>query len=173
MLRRFFFSQVIDFERDINLAKSGKEDLIYKTLIGLKKDLSKPTEVPEILAAKQRDDDDNDTGKESDDREDSEDDSEEEEDENKEEKTEDENTDKLLNTVRQKDESLETKKAGYLLFLFFHVKFSQYQRVCIYCNESIHVRFQARKKAIKEYQAEKRKNKIKKHVKKRKMKKNK
>ncbi|XP_017767314.1 PREDICTED: serine/threonine-protein kinase RIO1-like [Eufriesea mexicana] len=42
-------SQVIDIERDIKLAKSGKEDLIYKTLIGLKSDLSKPIETPEIL----------------------------------------------------------------------------------------------------------------------------
>lgn len=39
-------------ERDINLAKSGKEDLIYKTLIGLKADLSKPAETPEILVNK-------------------------------------------------------------------------------------------------------------------------
>ncbi|XP_020296212.1 serine/threonine-protein kinase RIO1-like [Pseudomyrmex gracilis] len=45
-------TQVINVERDINLAKSGKEDLIYKTLIGLKADLSKPAETPEILANK-------------------------------------------------------------------------------------------------------------------------
>ncbi|XP_024222422.2 serine/threonine-protein kinase RIO1 [Bombus impatiens] len=43
-------SQVIDIERDINLAKSGKEDLIYKTLVGLKSDLSKPINTPEILS---------------------------------------------------------------------------------------------------------------------------
>ncbi|KZC14712.1 Serine/threonine-protein kinase RIO1 [Dufourea novaeangliae] len=43
-------TQVIDIERDIKLAKSGKEKLIYKTLVGLKADLSKPIDTPEILA---------------------------------------------------------------------------------------------------------------------------
>ncbi|XP_043787193.1 serine/threonine-protein kinase RIO1 isoform X2 [Apis laboriosa] len=42
-------SQVIDIERDIKLAKTGKGDLIYKTLVGLKSDLSKPIDTPEIL----------------------------------------------------------------------------------------------------------------------------
>ncbi|XP_014487273.1 PREDICTED: serine/threonine-protein kinase RIO1 isoform X2 [Dinoponera quadriceps] len=95
--------QVIDFERDINLAKSGKEDLIYKTLIGLKTDLSKPAEIPEILVAKQCKNEDSDT-ENSDDSGSSEDDSEEEEDKN-------ENVRKSTNIVRRKDESPESKKA--------------------------------------------------------------
>lgn len=40
---------MIDIERDIKLAKTGKGDLIYKTLVGLKSDLSKPIDTPEIL----------------------------------------------------------------------------------------------------------------------------
>ncbi|KAF7410381.1 hypothetical protein HZH68_004762 [Vespula germanica] len=47
-------NQVIDIERDIKLAKSGKEDLIYKTLIGLKADLSKPNETPDIITNKSK-----------------------------------------------------------------------------------------------------------------------
>ena len=42
--------QVIDIERDIRLAKAGKKDLVYKTLVGLKADLSSPALVPEILS---------------------------------------------------------------------------------------------------------------------------
>ena len=45
-------NQVIDIERDINLAKAGKQDLIYKTLVGLKSDLSAPAKIPEVLANK-------------------------------------------------------------------------------------------------------------------------
>ncbi|XP_050298831.1 serine/threonine-protein kinase RIO1 [Anthonomus grandis grandis] len=43
-------TEVIDFERDINQAKSGLvEDLVYKTLVGLKSDLSGTIQQPEIL----------------------------------------------------------------------------------------------------------------------------
>lgn len=107
---------MIDFERDINLAKSGKEDLIYKTLIGLRTDLSKPAEIPEILAARQCKNDDNDTGEDSDDSESSRDDSEEEE--NKNDKKE--NVGKSINVVRRKDESPESKRVRkcFLSFLF-------------------------------------------------------
>ncbi|XP_058807561.1 serine/threonine-protein kinase RIO1 [Phymastichus coffea] len=44
--------KVINIERDIKLAKSGKHDLVYKTLVGLKADLSEPALVPEILSGK-------------------------------------------------------------------------------------------------------------------------
>lgn len=41
---------MIDFERDINKAKSGDvNDLVYKTLVGLKADLSGTVSKPEIL----------------------------------------------------------------------------------------------------------------------------
>ncbi|XP_032666346.1 serine/threonine-protein kinase RIO1 isoform X2 [Odontomachus brunneus] len=97
--------QVIDFERDINLAKSGKENLIYKTLIGLKTDLSKPAEIPEILAARQCKDDDNDTEEDYDDSEsDNGNDSDEVDDKHK-------NVGTSINIVRRKDESPESKKA--------------------------------------------------------------
>ncbi|KAI4473514.1 hypothetical protein M0804_015309 [Polistes exclamans] len=42
-------NQVINVERDIKLAKTKKEDLIYKTLIGLKANLSKPNKTPEVI----------------------------------------------------------------------------------------------------------------------------
>ncbi|KAJ8932353.1 hypothetical protein NQ314_014720 [Rhamnusium bicolor] len=43
-------TEVIDFERDINQAKSGiANDLVYKTLVGLKSDLSGTMQQPEIL----------------------------------------------------------------------------------------------------------------------------
>ncbi|XP_023014809.2 serine/threonine-protein kinase rio1 [Leptinotarsa decemlineata] len=43
-------TEVIDFERDINQAKAGhSENLIYKTLVGLKSDLSGTVQRPEIL----------------------------------------------------------------------------------------------------------------------------
>lgn len=123
---------MIDFERDINLAKSGKEDLIYKTLIGLRTDLSKPAEVPEILAAKQCKSDDNDTEEEeeedSDDGESNRDDSEDgesskddsDEEDNKNDDNKKENTSKLINTVRRKDESPESRKVRCLLLYFMY-----------------------------------------------------
>lgn len=48
-------TEVIDFERDINLAKSGKgNDLVYKTLVGLKSDLSGTVQTPEILESEDK-----------------------------------------------------------------------------------------------------------------------
>ncbi|KAH1019568.1 hypothetical protein HUJ04_009364 [Dendroctonus ponderosae] len=45
--------EVVDFERDINQAKAGLgEELVYKTLIGLKADLSGTIQQPEILDTK-------------------------------------------------------------------------------------------------------------------------
>lgn len=98
-------------ERDINLAKSGMTDLIYKTLFGLKADLSKPAETPEILADKK----DKDTRKENDNSEDSDDfssgtDSETE--------SENESKNKFVNSARPRNESLESKKVTYA-FSFF------------------------------------------------------
>lgn len=43
-------TEVIDFERDINQVKSGgTQDLVYKTIVGLKSDLSGAAQKPEIL----------------------------------------------------------------------------------------------------------------------------
>ncbi|XP_043464414.1 serine/threonine-protein kinase RIO1-like [Leptopilina heterotoma] len=96
--------EVIDVERDIKLAKSGKEELIYKTLIGMKSDLSKPVEIPEIIAAKNLDDEDDDASSNSEEDSDSEnsDDSA---------NNEDEKTSKFVNAARPRNESLESKKA--------------------------------------------------------------
>ncbi|KAL0124767.1 hypothetical protein PUN28_006551 [Cardiocondyla obscurior] len=129
-------TQVINVERDINLAKSGK-DLIYKTLIGLKADLSKPAETPEILTNKHKADsksmkDGSDACTSSENSEDSDTENESETD------SEDDNKSKFVNSARPRNESPESRKM--------------------------------RKKAVKEQQAEKRKIKIKKHVKKRKVK---
>lgn len=96
-------NQVIDIERDIKLAKSGKEDLIYKTLIGLKADLSKPNESPEIIADKSKKNNvDNNTAEESEssDSEDSE-----------EEQSSEENESKFVNSARPRNETPESKKA--------------------------------------------------------------
>ncbi|XP_070164692.1 serine/threonine-protein kinase RIO1 [Polyergus mexicanus] len=127
-------TQVVNVERDINLAKSGK-DLIYKTLIGLKADLSKPAETPEILADKHKKD--KNIGKESDTCSSSED-SNNSDNENDSETKSENNKSKFINSARPRNESPDSKKA--------------------------------RKKTVKEQQAEKRKIKVKKHVKKRKLK---
>ncbi|XP_060864181.1 serine/threonine-protein kinase RIO1 [Metopolophium dirhodum] len=52
-------NEVVDFERDISLVKSGQtsEDLIYQKIVGLKDDLSGPQNTPAIL----EDDDSDDT----------------------------------------------------------------------------------------------------------------
>ncbi|XP_076639601.1 RIO kinase 1 [Colletes latitarsis] len=99
-------TQVIDIERDIKLAKSGKEDLIYKTLVGLKADLSKPINTPEILASH---------SKKISDAEEKDDSSEEidnsEEDEDSEEESVLNSESKFVNSARPRNESLESKKA--------------------------------------------------------------
>ncbi|EZA60946.1 hypothetical protein DMN91_004786 [Ooceraea biroi] len=101
-------TQVINVERDIKLAKSGKEDLIYKTLVGLKADLSKPAETPEILADKYNKEN-KDTRVGSDGDSENSDNSSDETDSETE--SEDENKRKFVNSARPRNESLESKKA--------------------------------------------------------------
>lgn len=103
-------------ERDINLAKSGK-DLIYKTLIGLKADLSKPAEAPEILADKHKKD--KNTEKESDTCSFSEDSDNSESENDSETKSED-NKSKFINSARPRNESPDSKKVRYMLLLFLY-----------------------------------------------------
>ncbi|KAK1127029.1 hypothetical protein K0M31_004643 [Melipona bicolor] len=98
-------SQVIDIERDIKLAKSGKENLIYKTLIGLKPDLSKPIDTPEILSKNLKEIDNT---EEKDNSSEEIDDS---EDENSEEENTTENESKFVNSARPRNESPNSKKA--------------------------------------------------------------
>lgn len=95
-------TQVVDIERDIKLAKSGKENLIYKTLIGLKADLSKPVDTPEILVKK---------GKEENNDIDRPTESEDSEEEDSEEDDAGDCETKFVNSARPKNESLESKKA--------------------------------------------------------------
>lgn len=96
-------------ERDINLAKAGK-DLIYKTLIGLKADLSKPAETPEILANKHKTDNKN--IKEGSDANTSSEDSDDSDSENESEtgSENDDNKSKFVNSARPKNESSESRK---------------------------------------------------------------
>jgi len=103
-------------ERDINLAKSGK-DLIYKTLIGLKADLSKPAETPEILANKHKAD----STKEGSDTCTSSENSDESDSENESETGSDDNKSKFINSARPRNESPESRKVRYVLFNFFCV----------------------------------------------------
>ncbi|XP_017770486.1 PREDICTED: serine/threonine-protein kinase RIO1 isoform X2 [Nicrophorus vespilloides] len=84
-------TEVLDVERDINKAKAGENDLIYKTLIGLKSDLSGTSNKPEVL-----EDEDEQEGDEEEVDEDEED---------------DEESSKFVDSSRPKDESLEDKKA--------------------------------------------------------------
>nr|XP_012221732.1 PREDICTED: serine/threonine-protein kinase rio1 [Linepithema humile] len=125
-------TQVVNVERDIKLAKSGQKDLIYKTMLGLKSDLSSPAKVPEILENKHNKDR---TSSFNSDSENSEDDSEDDSEDNSETGSEEFEKSKFVNSARPRDESPDSRKI--------------------------------RKKAVKEQQAEKRKTKIKKHVKKR------
>lgn len=98
-------TQVIDIERDIKLAKSGKKDLIYKTLVGLKADLSKPVDTPEILAKDFKGTNNLEEKK------DLSEEIESEEDEDSEEESVLENESKFVNSARPRNESLESKKA--------------------------------------------------------------
>ncbi|CAH0560722.1 unnamed protein product [Brassicogethes aeneus] len=84
-------TEVIDFERDINKAKSGQsDDLVYKTLVGLKADLSGTVQQPEIL---QNDDEKSDEDTDSSD-----------------EVSDEEHKSGFRDSSRPKDESLEDKK---------------------------------------------------------------
>lgn len=83
----------MDFERDINLAKSGAaNDLVYKTLIGLKSDLSGTVQKPEILETK---DEKSDSCSSSSD----------------EDSSNDDDKSKFVDSSRPKHETLEEKKA--------------------------------------------------------------
>lgn len=108
-------TEVIDYERDIRQVKSGVlSDLVYKTLVGLKSDLSGTVQQPAVLENEKENS--NDSGSSSNDDVDEE--------------------SKFVDASRPKHETLEEKRA--------------------------------RKKAVKDAQADKRKIKMKKHVKKRK-----
>jgi RIO kinase 1 len=111
---------VINAERDIKLAKSGKEDLIYKTLIGLKADLSKPAETPEILANKYKQGN-GDMKIENDSFENTADSDSE---INSEIESENENKSKFVNSARPRNESPESKKVKYVLFYYFYILFN-------------------------------------------------
>ncbi|XP_049808207.1 serine/threonine-protein kinase RIO1 [Schistocerca nitens] len=83
--------EVVDFERDITKAKAGEgEDLTYKTITGLKSDLSQPQQTPEILQGAKSDSDTENA---------SEDDS------------DTEKSSKFVDSARPRDESPESKKA--------------------------------------------------------------
>lgn len=116
-------TQVIDFERDINLVRSGEageDDLTYKKVVGLSNNLE-PVKVREVESSEasqsEREETSSSTNSESEDE-------------------EVENSKETTAASRQKNETTEEKKA--------------------------------RKKAVKLQQAEKRKSKLKKHIKKRK-----
>jgi len=111
---------VINVERDIKLAKSGKEDLIYKTLVGLKADLSKPAETPEILVNKYKQGNgdmkiENDS---------SEDIANSDSEINSEIESENENKSKFVNSARPRNESPESKKVKYVLFYYLYILFN-------------------------------------------------
>lgn len=88
--------QVVDFERDISLVKSGqsREDLIYQKIVGLKEDLSGPQNTPALLENK--------------DGESTNDTSEEEEDIDT-----DEEKSKFANSARPKNEDAESKRVRF------------------------------------------------------------
>lgn len=93
--------QVFNVERDITKAKTGEgKDLVYKTLAGLKDDLSRPLLKPKIL-------EDTESSSESSD-------DEEENDED------DKGGSKFVNSARQRDESPESKKASHKLVNIVH-----------------------------------------------------
>ncbi|XP_026683769.1 serine/threonine-protein kinase RIO1-like [Diaphorina citri] len=87
---------VVDFERDINLIKSGQgssNTLIYQNIVGLNADLSGPKLIPELLA---QDKDDEETGESSEGDSDS--------------GSEEERGSKFVNSARPRDETAESKK---------------------------------------------------------------
>ncbi|XP_008468429.1 serine/threonine-protein kinase RIO1-like [Diaphorina citri] len=89
-------NEVVDFERDINLIKSGQgssNTLIYQNIVGLNADLSGPKLIPELLA---QDKDDEETGESSEGDSDS--------------GSEEERGSKFVNSARPRDETAESKK---------------------------------------------------------------
>ncbi|CAG9826597.1 unnamed protein product [Diabrotica balteata] len=86
-------TEVIDFERDINQAKAGLADnLVYKTLVGLKSDLSGTIQTPEILNSNENQSDSGENSESGSDSDDSDDES------------------KFKDCSRPKHETLEEKK---------------------------------------------------------------
>lgn len=142
----FWYFQVVFYERDIRQVKAGeKTELIYSTVTGIKSDLSGPQRVPEILE-KTQDSDEEEDSPEGDDSEGSDSDS------------GDQN--KFVNSARPRDESPNSKK---VLRNIIHVLVSFLGlAICLFYP------LQERKIALKAEKAEKRKAKVKKHVKKRK-----
>lgn len=66
MIPLIFIVQVVDFERDINLVKTGQarpEDLTYKKVVGLDEGLE-PVKKPDILARKAKEESTGGTGSE-------------------------------------------------------------------------------------------------------------
>lgn len=85
-------TEVIDFERDINQVKSGiLNDLVYKTLVGLKSDLSGTVQKPQILESNKSSDN--------------------EDEENSSSSLSDEDESKFVDSSRPKHETIEEKKA--------------------------------------------------------------
>nr|XP_023014701.1 serine/threonine-protein kinase RIO1-like [Leptinotarsa decemlineata] len=166
-------TEVIDFERDINQAKAGhSENLMYKTLVGLKSDLSGTVQRPEILNGNEENhEDQTEYEKKSESStiieqpeildENSETKSEilKGNEENHEDQTEHEKKSESSSIIDQPEileENSETESEE-------ESKFRNSSRPKNETNEEK----KARKKAVKEAQAEKRKTKVKKHVKKR------
>lgn len=90
-------TEVVDFERDIQQVKSGEtQDLVYKTIVGLKADLSGAAQKPDILEGKHENDTTESSSSSSSDDEKSSDEDEE---------------SKFKDTSRPKHETLEEKKA--------------------------------------------------------------
>lgn len=92
--------------------------MIYKTLVGLKGDLSEPVEIPEILAGKHEEDNKiiqgNDFVCEYNERHNTDGVSE----NDSEEKSEDENTRKFVQSSRPRNETSESRRVTFLLFLY-------------------------------------------------------
>nr|CAD7264530.1 unnamed protein product [Timema shepardi] len=173
-------AEVVDIERDIRNVKSGKEkELVYKTITGLKGDLSGPQTRPEILEKTTS--------------------SGEEEEDSSERENSSEDDSKFVNSSRPRDESPDSKKTPNLLSSPPRVTFKRppnLHNILVYpklsdpkrireekptakgsypCGSTCGIHLPAasfnskkRKKAVKEQQAEKRKEKVKKHIKKRK-----
>lgn len=101
-------SEITDFEKEINLSRAGQGDSAYKTVVGLKPDLS-VIEQPAILEDKNNERDDGDENKEVN-GEDANGEEEEGESEDSEASDSDEES-KFVNSARPKHETLDEKKA--------------------------------------------------------------
>lgn len=95
--------------------------MIYKTLVGLKADLS-PAEIPEILANKLKID--NRSTKERNDTCTSSENSDDSNNENESEISNEDNKSKFVNSARPRNESPESRKVRYILFIFLCIMFN-------------------------------------------------